>query len=269
MDAVEQFKNEIDLIENDLVKQVLIEAVKKIPEYFFFVPASSSGKYHPKSSLGVGGLIRHVKSVFYVSEELLSHPMFGEEFTSEQKDMIRAAIILHDSCKQGTHGHAEGHTRTDHPLLVRKALMPYGFTEDEELIFKDTIYSSMKRQAVLNIWDTICETIETHMGPWTKDREGKEVLYPPENPMQKHVHLCDYLASRKNIEIDIWSRTEQAGREPEPATDSQIGYIKTLVNKAQAKNIKVNDIRITDKEGKVVLTKVAASKYISKLKDLL
>ena len=39
------------------------------------------------------------------------------------------------------------------------------------------------------------------MGPWTTDYQGKEVLEKPKTKYQNFVHMCDYLASRKCINI--------------------------------------------------------------------
>ena len=41
------------------------------------------------------------------------------------------------------------------------------------------------------------------MGPWTKDYKGNEVLPKPVNKYQKFVHMCDYLASRKFLNINF------------------------------------------------------------------
>ena len=45
--------------------------------------------------------------------------------------------------------------------------------------------------------ELIASCIETHMGPWTTDYDGNEVLNPPKTKYQNFVHMCDYLASRK------------------------------------------------------------------------
>ena len=43
------------------------------------------------------------------------------------------------------------------------------------------------------------EVIKTHMGPWTTDYNGNEVLEKPKTKYQNFVHMCDFLASRKSI----------------------------------------------------------------------
>ena len=43
----------------------------------------------------------------------------------------------------------------------------------------------------------LMDVIKTHMGAWTKDYQGNEVLEKPKTKYQTFVHMCDYLASRK------------------------------------------------------------------------
>lgn len=45
--------------------------------------------------------------------------------------------------------------------------------------------------------ELLCSVIRTHMGPWTQDYNGEEVLEAPKTKYQNFVHMCDYLASRK------------------------------------------------------------------------
>ena len=51
--------------------------------------------------------------------------------------------------------------------------------------------------------DFVCRCIETHMGPWTTNYKGEEVLTPPKDKYQRFVHMCDYLASRKFLDINF------------------------------------------------------------------
>ena len=80
-----EFKAEFSYIEGDLYKEIFLRAMQFIPEYFWVVPASTSGRHHPKTSLGVGGLLRHTKSAFRVAQELLAHPLYRELFPLPQQ----------------------------------------------------------------------------------------------------------------------------------------------------------------------------------------
>ncbi len=46
--------------------------------------------------------------------------------------------------------------------------------------------------------------IATHMGQWNTDfKTKKEVLDKPKTGIQKFIHMCDYLASRKCLEFNF------------------------------------------------------------------
>ncbi|MCD3326841.1 hypothetical protein G8V02_07945, partial [Clostridium botulinum D/C] len=52
--------------------------------------------------------------------------------------------------------------------------------------------------------DQIVKAIRSHMGEWNKDyRTKKEVLPLPKTRIERFVHMCDYLASRKSINIEF------------------------------------------------------------------
>ena len=97
--TVKHFERELDLIVNDdlrmAVKYYMDEAV---PDYFWTDGASSSGKYHPEFSQGVGGLVRHTKAVVMFAEELLRMSSYAY-MREEYKDYVIAACIIHDTAK--------------------------------------------------------------------------------------------------------------------------------------------------------------------------
>ena len=46
------------LIKTEKIREFVLNFLEnEVPEYFKTIPASSSGKYHPASSLGEGGLV--------------------------------------------------------------------------------------------------------------------------------------------------------------------------------------------------------------------
>lgn len=175
------FEEEINWILTEEVKQIVLEVFTRVPPYFYEIPASSTGKYHPRFSLGIGGLVRHTKCAVAICYSLVTHPMC--EFSQEDKDCCLAALILHDTCKDGLPPKTSKYTVTEHPLLVRELFANHK-------IFYNEPYSSLCKK--------ILSLIETHMGPWTKDyRSKREVLKRPETELQKFVHMCDYISSRK------------------------------------------------------------------------
>ena len=58
MDKIIFFEKEYTYIQNEKYREDLKILVNLLPDYFFLVPASSTGKYHPEFSLGSGGIGR-------------------------------------------------------------------------------------------------------------------------------------------------------------------------------------------------------------------
>lgn len=173
---------EVNYIKNERIKRSLITMINKLPDYFYEVPASSTGKYHPSFSLGEGGLLRHTKAAVRIAKELLNNPSLNN-FNDDEKDLIIFAITLHDGLKSGLK--KSEYTLFEHPLLMSNYIKDN--SKDLELT-EDEI-------------DLVCRCIETHMGPWTTNYKGEEVLETPKDKYQRFVHLCDYLASRKFLDI--------------------------------------------------------------------
>ena len=53
--------------------------------------------------------------------------------------------------------------------------------------------------------EAICANIESHMGQWNRDpyKKSNVVMPLPRTKMEKYVHLCDYIASRKPLEFNF------------------------------------------------------------------
>lgn len=183
MNKVEIFSVEINYINNADLKESLKLIVDKLPDYFFYEAASSTGKYHPKYALSDGGLLRHSKAATKIGLELLNNPLIGSKYSPREKDMLLLSLLVHDGLKRGLT--EEKYTRVDHPILMANFIL------DNYQTFK------------LNLEDAkfISDVIKTHMGPYNTDFNGNVVLETPKNKYQSFVHMCDYLASRKCLEV--------------------------------------------------------------------
>ena len=105
--------------------------------------------------------------------------------TQEEKDLILVALFLHDGQKQGKR---EGNTVFDHPIhaanFVKQCHIETDLLNDDQM-------------------QLIYDCIATHMGQWNTAKYSKVVLPMPKTKYQKFVHLCDYLASRKFLEMNF------------------------------------------------------------------
>ena len=72
MEKKDYFKKELSYIKNKNIKDSCETMIGLLPDYFFQIPASSTGKYHPKFTLGDGGLVRHVKVAVLIAKDLLT-----------------------------------------------------------------------------------------------------------------------------------------------------------------------------------------------------
>ena len=70
LNKTDYFKKELEYIINVDYKEDLKFLINALPDYFFMVAASSTGKYHPSFSLGEGGLERHTKVAVRIDYEL-------------------------------------------------------------------------------------------------------------------------------------------------------------------------------------------------------
>lgn len=171
----------VALIESEDIRRFTLELMKDIPEYFWKVSSSSTGKHHSQNQSGKGGLWRHTEALCFIAKDMYRPGLY--KLTERELDLAIAALHLHDSFARGL---TEGeYTVVEHPILASeyvrnhpmKNILP---TEDVEII---------------------CGGIERHMGRWTDNREGVKILEAPETDFQKFVHLCDYIGSRKNLEF--------------------------------------------------------------------
>ena len=183
----ETFKEEIEFIQDERVKKFVNVALEILPDYFFKIPSSSSGKYHPAYALGEGGLVRHTKACIRIAMELYRLEMFNH-FSQLDRDYILASLILHDGFKNGR-DITNKFSVTDHPLVMA-----------EEIKISPYLANILQPSEV----NVIADNVVHHMGAFTKDyKTGVEVLEKPKNKMQNFVHLCDYLASRKCLEMNF------------------------------------------------------------------
>ncbi|HAK43936.1 MAG TPA: hypothetical protein DCM59_16115 [Clostridium sp.] len=170
--------------------------LNQLPDYFYEVAASSTGKYHPGYALGEGGLVRHTRAALGIAEELFKNNTI-QNFDDLEKDIIRVSLLLHDGVKHGVNSSA--HTVASHPLEVVKYLEDRYFEVPEESL-PDEVIEIME----VDIWYQITKCIKSHMGQWNTDyKSGEEILPKPETDIQRFVHLCDYLASRKMLEVNF------------------------------------------------------------------
>lgn len=183
MDKVSCFRKELSYIKDVRMLDNAKRLIELLPDYFFSVAASSTGKYHPQFAQGEAGLLRHTKAAVRLAYELTNNQCIGKAFNDKEKDLILIALIMHDGCK---HGLIETkYTVADHPLIVARLIRE---NKDKLTLTDEEL-------------ELLCSMIETHMGEFNKDYKGHTLMPLPNNRYQNFVHMCDYLASKKFLDI--------------------------------------------------------------------
>ena len=193
------FINEIGDIKDADLKAFATELIANADDYFFVVPASSSGKYHPPFDLGDGGLVRHTRLVAYMAKSLAESYCFSDYDT----DCLIVAALAHDIKKQGNGD--TGHTVWDHPILA--------------MHYVQEIYGKTNFKVPADTIEKISNAVSSHMGKWGNEPrfcKGNTPLPMPVTEFDKALQAADYVASRKEI-IDFKFRdTEEVNIVAQP-----------------------------------------------------
>lgn len=175
----------ISTIQADDIRAFAWMLAENLPDYIWHVGASSTGKYHPAYTLGEGGLMRHMIATMRFMGHILSLEQYA--FTKREKDLLMVAALFHDGLKSGTQEDYErsSYTKHEHPMLMGSEIMKF---EGKCDLAKDELA-------------IIANAIASHMGQWNVSTKCRIILPKPKTEYQKLVHLADFLASRKDLEV--------------------------------------------------------------------
>ena len=190
MKRIEHFKRELNLIKDWELREIVSAYMEeRVPDYFYEIGASSSGKYHPAFSQGVGGLVRHTKAVVMFAEELLRMSSYAY-MKEEYKDYVIAACIVHDTIKYGFDKEINTSDYRSHASNASYAFRQFCLDCDYVPHF------------------LLLNAISSHMGQWSTDKEDR-----PFTSVDRCVHMADYMASRSFIDIpgimEEWEEIEK------------------------------------------------------------
>lgn len=176
-EPIEQnFKNVLQFIKDKQIKDLIVKILSMAPKYFWRIPSSSSGKWHPSDEDKVGGKVLHTKRSVYIAYHLARM----EELNELEKDLLIGAMIVHDICCQGSEDEASSTTMPEHGLLVQKKTKS----------LRDSPY-----------YAEIMAIVQAHMGHWGPVK--------PKKKLEKLAHMADYISSRKAVKIDIDQAIEE------------------------------------------------------------
>lgn len=172
------FKKELGYISEPQLRSVIRDILNdEAPDYFYKVPSSSTGKWHPQDERGEGGLVLHTRRCVAVGMHLCRAWNLEEKVT----DLIVAACLIHDLYKNGKVD--SGRTDSMHPYYPRQFLKERGKRVQEK------------------VWDAIILGVECHSGRWSPALTSTTFLGEPFD-IRHIVHLADFICSRENIIVD-------------------------------------------------------------------
>jgi hypothetical protein len=177
------FANELNDIQDDNLRQFAAQLLANAPEYFFTIPASSSGKHHPYFAREIGGLVKHTRCVVFYAE--CNAESFN--FDSHTKDLAIIAALAHDIKKQGNND-ARNYTVWEHPELA------YNFILEMQNTYPNLI--SVEDATI------VANAILSHMGKWWHDEKfikGKKQFPLPTTMLDYAIQSADYMASRVEL----------------------------------------------------------------------
>ena len=183
MDKVKVFEELLNKFETDEIREYCTDMIKEIPDYIFTIPSSTSFKYHNKTQCQPHGQIFHILMFAEVMNYVLGLEYVKEKTNERQRDCLRCTPIFHDAIKCGLNG--SQYTVHEHPMLAGEWVRN----------------TSVEHDVDADIKAYIARLCESHSGEWTSTKRSKTVLPKPENDEQFFVHMCDYLASRSNLDM--------------------------------------------------------------------
>ena len=191
------FQEVLEKMENKDIAKLVDNILSDIPQKFWEVPSSSTGKYHPPENNEDGGLIKHTLKLVQVAAELMR---FFEDKSEGEKssnkisvkgednpyllDHFIAAGILHDAYKYGLDWEKKYTTR-EHASDSAKIVKIASRQERTPDIDPDDI-------------EKICKLVECHMSRWSYPDPA-----PAKNKAELLIQLADYIAARKTISFTL------------------------------------------------------------------
>lgn len=176
-----KLQEEVNFIRDDIIRYFVEWALTQAPEYFWYVPCTKTGEYHPSCVNTKFGLVKHTKYCVRIAIEMFKNTLLTD-FDRHEEDILIASLILHDMCKRGI---GEFKRFDKHGRYVVKHLEAQAKKSDDPRI----------RQFILSIeWNIMSECIGYHLGEFITYKS--KVVW---TKYMKFVHMCDYIASMRVI----------------------------------------------------------------------
>ena len=181
------FADELALIHTPEIQRFVLSVFGNLcPDYFWVIPASSSGRLHSPDETGIGGLVVHTKRAVQWAVQL--QQMFASASDISLDETV-AALLLHDMMKRGQ-------TKTEEETFAShaNAVSQHGIYCSQQIIASGVFPEDAP-------WaKRIIEAVRDHMGRWTHHPGKSDTEFLNEMEQSSlFVHVCDYCASRRIV----------------------------------------------------------------------
>lgn len=173
--------------ETENIRNYFLDMSEFIPDYFFTMPSSTTGKYHSAQQCEPCGQLVHAYMLQAYWDVLLALDSIREDMapTPKDRDLIRCFPFLHDAVKCGWDG--SKYTVPEHPKLGANLI--HERQPEHNISAEDKVFLS--------------GLIATHSGQWNKNRKGEEIMPCPRTYAEKMCHYSDMFCSRKYFLYDL------------------------------------------------------------------
>jgi len=195
------FEKHLKMIKSDVIRNFTEHCILRFPDYFWTLPASTSGKRHGG---GDETLIDHIQACLFLAENTLEQ--FKDHWTQRQKDQLISALILHDGWRCDD---ADGktHTYTEEVVIQRGYAMDkidkHMTTKDHpeagfknllklQLEYNNIARENKKKELGAKDFAIIAKSVRCHYGPFTNTEGVKFSLSWPFDSVVVQVHNIDF-----------------------------------------------------------------------------
>lgn len=191
------------------VKDYFIDMSEFIPDYFYTIPASTSGKYHSAQQCGICGELIHTFMIQACWDMLLELDSIKEDIAPDAhtRDLIRCFPFLHDSVKCGKE--RGRYTVPEHPKLA--ATLIHESHPNHDISPEDKQF--------------LAGMVATHSGQWNTNRKKEVILPVPRTLTEKLGHYTDMFCSRAYFLYQI--------------PDEQMAVINEIANSIGEKTVSI------------------------------
>ena len=177
---LERLLPEINLIGDDAIRDETARTfLDWCPDYFWTIPSSGSGKYHPPDERGEYGNLLHTKRVFLAYEQLARSYTEQHLITADEYHCGQAAALLHDMFKFGWPSENTGITVSDHDVIAANVILHKSELPEE-----------------------VSGAVAAHAGAWG---EGPS----PETALQQLLHMADMTVTPDHYYSDVYEPCEE------------------------------------------------------------